>query len=104
MVEKSAYYLPNENIRRIIKESFPKEINCKLSKDAKELFQEILTEFICFVSSEAADSANKNNRKTILGSDILDSLNELGFEHYNEILKEYLNKIKQHHEYNFKKN
>ena len=96
------HYLPNENIRRIIKEAFPEDINCKLTKEAKDLFQEILTEFISFVSSEAADLANRKNRKTVLGSDIIEALNELGFEHYNDILKEYLSKIKSHHELNIK--
>lgn len=87
-------HLPIENIKRIIKNSFPSEINCKLTQEGKEAFQEILTEFICFITSEAAEKAASEDRKTVLGSDIISALETLGFEHYTDILKLYLGKIK----------
>ena len=66
-------YLPIANIGRIIKNNLPKEV--KLSKDAKETFQACVSEFISFITSEASDN--------------------LGFEHYTSILKEYLEKYKE---------
>ena len=91
--------LPIENIKRIVKNAFPKEINCKLTKEGKEAFQEILTEFIGFITSEASEIANSQDRKTILGSDIIRALEDLGFDHYSDILKIYLSKIKLHNDY-----
>jgi nuclear transcription Y subunit beta len=97
--EQDKYLLPTENIKRIIKEAFPEDINCKLTKEGKEAFQEILSEFISFVTSEASEKAAEEGRKTVLGTDIISALETLGFEHYTDILKQYLGKIKQNSEY-----
>ena len=43
-------FLPVANIGRIIKNNLPKEV--KLSKEAKETFQECVSEFISFITSE----------------------------------------------------
>lgn len=92
--ESDKYLLPIENIKRIIKDAFPDGTNCKLSQEAKETFQSVLTEFIAFITSEAAEKAATDGRKTISGIDIISALDSLGFDHYTEILKEYLGKIK----------
>jgi histone H3/H4 len=86
-------YLPIANIGRIIKNNLPKEV--KLSKDAKETFQACVSEFISFITSEASDRCSDEKRKTINGDDILYAMNNLGFEHYTSILKEYLEKYKE---------
>lgn len=86
-------YLPIANIGRIIKKNLPKEV--KLSKDAKETFQECVSEFISFITSEASDRCNVEKRKTINGEDILFSLSNLGFDHYVPILKTYLEKYRE---------
>ena len=49
-------YLPIANIGRIIKKNLPNEV--KLSRDAKETFQECVREFISFITSEASDRCN----------------------------------------------
>lgn len=85
-------YLPIANIGRIIKCNLPKEV--KLSKDAKETFQECLSEFISFITSEASEKCKNEKRKTINGDDIIFALNNLGFEHYNPTLKTYLQKYR----------
>lgn len=86
-------FLPVANIGRIIKNNLPKEV--KLSKEAKETFQECVSEFISFITSEAIDKCNEEKRKTINGDDILFALANLGFEHYNTTLKTYLEKYRE---------
>ena len=86
-------YLPLANIGRIIKNNLPKDV--KLSKSSKETFQECVSEFISFITSEASDRCSDEKRKTINGDDILYAMNNLGFEHYTSILKDYLEKYKE---------
>ena len=86
-------YLPIANIGRIIKKNLPNEV--KLSRDAKETFQECVSEFISFITSEASDRCNSEKRKTINGEDILYAMNNLGFEKYTPILKIYLDKFRE---------
>ena len=83
------------NIGRIIKDNLPKEV--KLSKEAKETFQECLSEFINFITSEAGEKCSNEKRKTISGEDVLQALTNLGFDHYNSILKIYLAKYRESH-------
>ena len=86
-------YLPVANIGRIIKNNLPKEV--KLSKEAKETFQECVSEFISFISSEASERCLSDKRKTINGEDLIHSLSALGFDHYKNILKIYLDKYRE---------
>ena len=86
-------YLPLANIGRIIKNNLPKDV--KLSKNSKETFQECVSEFISFITSEANDKCNAEKRKIIKGEDIIHALNNLGFEKYCPILEIYLEKYKQ---------
>lgn len=85
-------YLPVANIGRIIKNNLPKEV--KLSKEAKETFQECVSEFISFITSEASERCLSDKRKTINGEDLIQSLSALGFDHYKNILKVYLDKYR----------
>jgi nuclear transcription Y subunit beta len=86
-------FLPVANIGRIIKHNLPREV--KLSKDAKETFQECVSEFISFITSEASDKCNTEKRKTINGDDVIFALSNLGFEHYTPVLKIYLEKYRE---------
>lgn len=54
----------------------------KVSKDAKECVQECTSEFISFITSEAAERCLDEKRKTINGEDILFAMTTLGFENY----------------------
>lgn len=49
-VREQDKYLPIANISRIMKEALPQ--NAKISKDAKELVQQCVSDFIIFITSE----------------------------------------------------
>ena len=85
-------HLPIANITRIMKESLKPK--AKVSKSAKETVQECVSEFISFITSEAAQRSKMEKRKTVNGEDILTSLEVLGFEKYAEILRLYLTKYR----------
>ena len=68
--------LPIANIARIMKSSLPP--NAKISKEAKELVQECVSEFISFVTSEASDKCQMDKRKTVNGTDVLWAMQSLG--------------------------
>ncbi|GAA5857826.1 hypothetical protein JCM8547_005994 [Rhodosporidiobolus lusitaniae] len=87
-------YLPIANVGRIMKKCLPD--TTKVSKDAKECVQECTSEFISFITSEAAERCAVEKRKTINGEDILFAMTTLGFENYAEVLKVYLAKYREH--------
>ncbi|KAJ1539120.1 hypothetical protein HK096_001005, partial [Nowakowskiella sp. JEL0078] len=86
-------FLPIANVARIMKRALPE--NAKVAKDAKECVQECVSEFISFVTSEAAERCCKEKRKTINGEDILWAMESLGFDSYGETLKQYLHKYRE---------
>ncbi|THH28516.1 hypothetical protein EUX98_g5679 [Antrodiella citrinella] len=81
------------NVSRIMKSSVPP--TAKISKEAKECVQECVSEFISFITSEAAEKCQMEKRKTIGGEDILYAMGTLGFEQYAETLKIHLAKLRQ---------
>ncbi len=85
-------YLPVANISRIMKKVLPD--NAKVAKDAKETVQECVSEFVCFITSEASDKCQQEKRKTINGEDILWAMSTLGFDKYVEPLKTFLGKYR----------
>ncbi|KAG8925975.1 transcriptional activator hap3 [Tulasnella sp. 419] len=86
-------YLPIANVARIMKASVPD--SAKIAKDAKECVQECVSEFISFITSEAAEKCLLDKRKTIGGEDILYAMTTLGFDNYAETLKIHLSKLRQ---------
>ncbi|KAJ0975177.1 hypothetical protein J5N97_017142 [Dioscorea zingiberensis] len=56
-------FLPIANVSRIMKKSLPG--NAKISKEAKEIVQECVSEFISFITGEASDKCQREKRKTI---------------------------------------
>lgn len=86
-------WLPLANVYKISRNALPK--NAKVSKDAKECFQECVSEFVSFITSEASDRCLAERRKTINGEDVLRSMHALGFENYAEVLKIYLTKYRE---------
>ncbi|GJE96306.1 histone-fold-containing protein [Phanerochaete sordida] len=86
-------FLPIANVSRIMKASVPG--TAKISKEAKECVQECVSEFISFITSEAAEKCQMEKRKTIGGEDILYAMLTLGFENYAETLKIHLAKLRQ---------
>ncbi|KDQ53746.1 hypothetical protein JAAARDRAFT_39062 [Jaapia argillacea MUCL 33604] len=87
-------YLPIANVARIMKSSVPP--TAKIAKEAKECLQECVSEFISFITSEAAEKCALEKRKTIGGEDILYAMVTLGFENYAQTLKIHLAKLRQH--------
>jgi nuclear transcription Y subunit beta len=85
-------FLPIANIGRIMKRALPP--NAKVAKDAKDVVQECVSEFISFITSEASDKCQRERRKTINGDDLLWALDVLMFKEYNEPLRKYLEKYK----------
>lgn len=81
------------NVSRIMKNAVPP--TAKIAKDAKETVQECVSEFISFITSEAAEKCQLEKRKTIGGEDILYAMVSLGFENYVETLKIHLAKLRQ---------
>ncbi|EHA8587658.1 putative nuclear transcription factor Y subunit B-3 [Cocos nucifera] len=67
--------------------------NAKISKDAKETVQECVSEFINFITGEAANKCQREKRKTINGDDLLWAMTTLGFEDYVEPLKVYVHRF-----------
>ncbi|KAG8477941.1 hypothetical protein CXB51_027648 [Gossypium anomalum] len=86
-------FLPIANVSRIMKKALP--ANAKISKDAKEMVQECVSEFISFITGEASDKCQREKRKTINGDDLLWAMTTLGFEEYVEPLKIYLQKYRE---------
>ncbi|KAJ7584217.1 histone-fold-containing protein [Mycena floridula] len=86
-------FLPIANVSRIMKSSVPP--TAKIAKDAKECVQECVSEFISFITSEAAERCGLEKRKTIGGEDILWALGTLGFDNYAETLKIRLAKLRE---------
>jgi nuclear transcription Y subunit beta len=86
-------YLPIANIGRIMKRALPK--NGKIAKDAKDVVQECVSEFISFITSEASDKCQRERRKTINGDDLLWAMDVLFFKEYIEPLTLYLKKFRE---------
>ncbi|CAF0962190.1 unnamed protein product [Brachionus calyciflorus] len=86
-------FLPIANVAKIMKKAIPER--GKIAKDAKECVQECVSEFISFVTSEAAERCSLEKRKTINGEDILFAMSTLGFDNYIEPLKVYLQKYRE---------
>ena len=84
--------LPIANISKIMKKPIPP--SAKVSKDAKEVMQKAGSEFIAIVTCVAKEICEKENRKTIVGEDLIRALDELGMPHYAELTKKYFMKYK----------
>ena len=85
-------YLPIANVAKLMKKAIPER--GKIAKEAKECVQECVSEFISFITSEAAERCALEKRKTINGEDILYAMSTLGFDNYLEPLKIFLQKYR----------
>ncbi|KAM0993917.1 hypothetical protein ACFX15_009145 [Malus domestica] len=92
-VREQDRFLPIANISRIMKKALPP--NGKIAKDAKEIVQDCVSEFISFITSEASDKCQREKRKTINGDDLLWAMATLDFEDYIDPLKVYLAKYRE---------
>lgn len=85
--------LPIANVARIMKQAVPE--TAKISKEAKEMMQLAVSEFIAFITSEAKDRCYQERRKTVTGEDLIIAMEGLGFENYALVLRQYLAKYKE---------
>ncbi|WMV11991.1 hypothetical protein MTR67_005376 [Solanum verrucosum] len=92
MVDEQVKLVPIANVGRIMKQILPP--TAKISKEAKETMQECASEFISFVTGEASDKCQKENRRTVNGDDICWALSSLGFDNYAEVMLRYLYKLR----------
>ncbi|CDW87077.1 UNKNOWN [Stylonychia lemnae] len=65
----------------------------RIDAQALEVMQEILTEFICFVTADMAEEVQKERRVALKGQDLIESLNRLGFGHYTGVLDALLPRV-----------
>ncbi|KAI3800644.1 hypothetical protein L1987_28738 [Smallanthus sonchifolius] len=92
LVREQDRLMPIANVIRIIRKILPP--HAKISDDSKETIQECVSEFISFVTSEANDRCQREQRKTITAEDILWAMNKLGFDDYIEPLTVYLHRYR----------
>lgn len=58
-----------------------------ISDGALEFVQVAATEFICFVTSDAIENVKQGSRVAIKEQDVLESLENLGFEDYLQVIE-----------------
>ncbi|CAK7323335.1 unnamed protein product [Dovyalis caffra] len=69
--------------------------HAKISDDAKETIQECVSEYISFITSEANERCQREQRKTITAEDVLYAMSKLGFDDYIEPLTIYLHRYRE---------
>ncbi|XP_055827483.1 nuclear transcription factor Y subunit B-6 [Solanum dulcamara] len=86
-------FMPIANVIRIMRRILPP--HAKISDDSKETIQECVSEFISFVTGEANERCQHEQRKTITAEDILWAMSKLGFDDYIEPLTLYLHRYRE---------
>ncbi|KAL3752539.1 hypothetical protein ACJRO7_000015 [Eucalyptus globulus] len=92
-VREQDRYMPIANVIRIMRRILPP--HAKISDDAKETIQECVSEYISFITGEANDRCQQEQRKTITAEDVLWAMGKLGFDNYIEPLTIYLNRYRE---------
>uniref|UniRef100_A0A6P7FSF6 DNA polymerase epsilon subunit 3 n=1 Tax=Diabrotica virgifera virgifera TaxID=50390 RepID=A0A6P7FSF6_DIAVI len=85
--------LPNNTVQKIIKEVLPDSVY--IGKDARSALSRAASVFVLYVTSQASNEAQNNNRTMLIANDVLKALEELDFENFieplEEVLKEHVN-------------
>nr|AMR93316.1 CCAAT-box binding factor HAP3-like protein [Isoetes sinensis]AMR93318.1 CCAAT-box binding factor HAP3-like protein [Isoetes sinensis] len=92
-VREQDRFMPIANVIRIMRKVLP--MHAKISDDGKETIQECVSEFISFVTSEANDRCQREQRKTITAEDLLWAMSKLGFDDYIDPLTFYLHRYRE---------
>ncbi|KAI3765364.1 hypothetical protein L2E82_15396 [Cichorium intybus] len=92
-VREQDRFMPIANVIRIMRKILPP--HAKISDDAKETIQECVSEYISFVTGEANDRCQREQRKTITAEDVLWAMSKLGFDDYIEPLTVYLHRYRE---------
>lgn len=93
LVREQDRLMPIANVIRIMRKILPP--HAKISDDAKETIQECVSEYISFITGEANDRCQREQRKTITAEDILWAMNKLGFDDSIEPLTVYLHSYRE---------
>ncbi|AES60017.1 putative transcription factor Hap3/NF-YB family [Medicago truncatula] len=92
-IREQDQYMPIANVIRIMRRILPS--HAKISDDAKETIQECVSEYISFITSEANDRCQREQRKTVTAEDILWAMGKLGFDDYVHPLTFYLQRYRE---------
>uniref|UniRef100_A0A0D3CC98 Transcription factor CBF/NF-Y/archaeal histone domain-containing protein n=1 Tax=Brassica oleracea var. oleracea TaxID=109376 RepID=A0A0D3CC98_BRAOL len=93
MAREQDQYMPIANVIRIMRRTLPP--HAKISDDAKETIQECVSEYISFVTGEANERCQREQRKTITAEDILWAMSKLGFDDYVGPLNLFINRYRE---------
>ncbi|GAB2301012.1 Nuclear transcription factor Y subunit B-6 [Dionaea muscipula] len=93
MVREQDRFMPIANVIRIMRKILPP--HAKISDDAKETIQECVSEYISFITGEANERCQREQRKTITAEDVLWAMSKLGFDDYVEPLTFYLHRYRE---------
>ncbi|KAJ1400363.1 hypothetical protein SESBI_29570 [Sesbania bispinosa] len=93
MVREQDRFMPIANVIRIMRKILPP--HAKISDDAKETIQECVSEYISFITGEANERCQREQRKTITAEDVLWAMSKLGFDDYIEPLTMYLHRYRE---------
>ncbi|XP_027362439.1 nuclear transcription factor Y subunit B-9-like [Abrus precatorius] len=92
-VREQDQYMPIANVIRIMRRTLPP--HAKISDDAKETIQECVSEYISFITAEANDRCQREQRKTVTAEDVLWAMAKLGFDDYVHPLSLYLHRYRE---------
>ena len=92
-VREQDRFMPIANVIRIMRKILPP--HAKISDDAKETIQECVSEYISFITGEANERCQREQRKTITAEDVLWAMSKLGFDDYIEPLTIYLHRYRE---------
>lgn len=89
------YMLPFQKVEKLMKAALVsgKKGDGRVDKQAVEIMQEYVTEFICFVTADMCEQVAREKRVALKGQDLVESLNNLGFAHYSDVLEQMLHKL-----------
>ncbi|XP_004293185.1 PREDICTED: nuclear transcription factor Y subunit B-8-like [Fragaria vesca subsp. vesca] len=93
IVHEHNQYMPIANVIRIMRRILP--LYAKISDDAKEIVQECVSEYISFITGEANEHCQQEQRKTVTAEDVLWAMGKLGFDDYIEPLSLFLTKYRE---------
>ncbi|KAK7310332.1 hypothetical protein RJT34_07785 [Clitoria ternatea] len=91
-VREQNQYMPIANVIRVMRRILPS--HAKISDDAKETIQECVSEYISFITAEANERCQREQRKTVTAEDVLWAMGKLGFDDYVHPLAVYLQRYR----------
>eukprot|EP00088_Acartia_fossae_P013105 TRINITY_DN1679_c0_g1_i1.p1 TRINITY_DN1679_c0_g1~~TRINITY_DN1679_c0_g1_i1.p1 ORF type:complete len:164 (+),score=67.39 TRINITY_DN1679_c0_g1_i1:48-539(+) len=80
--------LPTSIVTKIIKDCLPG--NCKVSKEANAAIAKAASVFVLYTTSSANAVAQKSNRKTISGQDVISAMTDMEFDKFVKPLENSL--------------